>query len=120
LRGELKEYRAELGQLYHWVKRQPKLKAAARLWVRWRDHPDFPSAGTARERLVFAIEQHCQEAETTKFHLACRDAGDVIGASNFTASKLLLEMRQCRIISLAGGPHGFRQAAHYQLLRSNT
>lgn len=122
LRHPQSTYRAELRNMFAKARKAQAVKDAANVWLQWRSHPKYPSAGTPRDRLLFAIRQHClkqqqdEKKEPSKFFLGSRDAGSVAGVSNNTASKILLGLREQRVIALAGGSFNRRYASTYRLL----
>jgi VirE N-terminal domain len=92
LRCQPEEYREELRQSIEGAKKKSWFKSAAEKWIRWKNHKDFPSSGSAEDKILFAVRQHCAEHNTAEFFIGARDAGLVAGVSFCTAARALRKL----------------------------
>jgi hypothetical protein len=115
LRGTAEEYRRELVISVRGAQRKPWFKAAAEKWIRWTRHADFPHAALPREKIIFAIRKHCDEAQQTEFFLGARDAALVAGVCFKTGAKLLCKLVANGVLEKVGERQHPRHAQTYRL-----
>ncbi len=114
-RCEPEEYRSELSVSVRGAQRRPWFKAAAEKWLRWTRHHAFPSGGLPREKLLFAIRQHCDEARHAVFFLGARDAALVAGVSFKTGARMLCKLVADDLLEKIGERRHPRHAQTYRL-----
>jgi hypothetical protein len=115
VRGTADDYSEELMVIVSGAKRCQWFHSAANKWVRWTKHGNFPTE--PKERLLFAIQQHCAEHGTREFYIGCRDAGCITGTSHSHANGLLMQLVRDKKIALMENPNRpARHALEYKLL----
>lgn len=114
VRRKPEEYFAELMGIVEGAWRCRWFKAAASRWTRWTQMPDFPSE--PKDRLLYAIRRHCEEANMSEFFMSCRDAGTISETSHVRAAELLKDLAADGRIVRVRKPRPARHAITYRLL----
>ena len=109
------EYRRELVASVRGAEGKPWFRSAAEKWLRWTRHPNFPKAGTPRDRLLFTIRQHCAESGSTEFFLGVRDAALVAGGHFNTGARLLRKLVADGALEKSNVRRQLRHAQTYRL-----
>jgi len=115
LRGSLDEYRRELKMSIEGAQRKPWFKSAAEKWMRWTRHKDFPDGGKSQEKILFAVRQHCTEANKKDFFIGARDAGLVASVSYPTAARVIRKHCDAGQLEKTGERRQLRHAQDYRL-----
>jgi len=110
-------YRRELRDSIDGCRRKPWFKSAAEKWLRWTRHKDFPHDGLPQEKIMFAIRQHCSEANSVEFFLGVRDAGLVAGSSFMTAARALGKLVSSGNLKKLDVKRPIRHAQTFKLLK---
>lgn len=115
LRGSPDEYRRELAVSVTGCSRKPWFKKAAEKWTRWKRHTNFPHDGLPPEKIMFAVRQHCADANTQEFFIGARDAGLVAGVSFRTAARAIRKLCADGHLEKIGERRQARHAQTYRL-----
>lgn len=108
-------YKAELVASLDQVPHTAWFLPAVQFWTRWTKHPDYPTNSPRSERLMFAIQKHCEQSKSNTFFLSTRDAAILLDCSIGTVSATFaLLVRQKRLTKLPP-PTSFRHAQSYAL-----
>jgi hypothetical protein len=110
------DYRDELEKLVRSTERAPWLSRTVNRWLRWTHDPDYPSAGSAEDRLAFAIRKHCTEAGSPHFFLSARDAATIAGGHFVQANRSLHRLVRAGVLARVGKPLHARHAQNYRLI----
>lgn len=118
LRCSPEEYRAEFVASVKGCERKPWFKSAAEKWTRWKLHRDFPNEGMPREKILFAIRQHCAESKTHEFFIGVRDAALVADVGYVTGWRMLCKLCASGQLEKVGTPQLPWHAQTYRLRAS--
>lgn len=115
LRCPPEEYRREFITSLQGAKSKPWFQAAAYKWLRWTRHKDFPKEKPPRERVLFAVRQHCAAAGNNEFFLGVRDAALIAGGHFTTGGRILRKLIAEGILEKAGERRQLRHAQTFLL-----
>jgi hypothetical protein len=110
----LAEYRTELIANVVGARKTKWFPKAAKVWLQWTEHADFPRKGTAAEKIWFAIQRHCEANRCKRVFLSARDAASIAGIGRTAASVALWELCRAKRIRRTGNRIG-RLAQEFRL-----
>lgn len=96
LRGDKNEYRAELLAMVKTAITSEWLDHSLETWPRWTKCEGFPSGPD--DRIMFAIQKHCEARGTHDFFISVRDAARVAGCSPSNAAAILKDLVKAGIL----------------------
>jgi hypothetical protein len=109
-------YRAELLSGVADVQQASWLPKVVNFWMRWTEHPEFPTDKKPYEKLAWVIRQHCAERQVKEFFLSARDAATITGTTFTNANATLHRLVAAGIIKQAGKRKHARHAQNWRLL----